>query len=42
MIDPEKMKNSEEYREGVIDGSAYGTLKTIVKVIAMIEEAKSE
>lgn len=42
MIDTEKMENSQEYREGVIDGFSYGTLKTIVKVIAMIEEAREK
>jgi len=42
MIDLEKMENSEDYREGVMDGQAYGVLKTLAKVVELIEEAREE
>jgi len=40
MIDKQRMEESEAYREGVMDGQAYGVLKTISKVVEKIQEEK--
>lgn len=38
MIDKQRMKESNAYREGVMAGTTYGIVKTIVKVTKMVQK----
>lgn len=38
MINRQRMEESEDYRDGVMDGQTYGVLKTLAKVVEFIQD----